>query len=257
MGESPFKNGVLNGRIPSRVKGVNDNADYINTNDGLDFFIRNQLSTVGLNQVMNMTDTTPFEIVLKTMFETMEQDFPKIVCKNDVHVDIKSWRDESGDTKNNDLIINAVFDSLLLHVINYIDKYWAMKYNGTLDLPMSVHKLMKGGSVFDTKGFKDVSYAKIIPEAVPLYIAGLNACQYYIEKLSKSTNNNAIDELHQEMEISELSPLYPIYEIFKKYNAKIESMSLNQLAVCINVFNDIWNQTNDLSFLINLDSKNS
>lgn len=143
---------------------------------------------------------------------------------------------------NNNIIINAVFDSLLVHVINLFDKYWGMRYSGTLPLPMNINQTLKGGSIFDTNEFHDISNATVIPEAVPFYITGLNICEYYIQKLGKKDNDTG--SLNQRLKISEISILYPIAEIFgPKYNVSIKMLSNNQLTTCISIFNDIWNQT--------------
>lgn len=142
--------------------------------------------------------------------------------------------------KNNDTIIDAVFDSLILGVTNVVDKYWQLKYKGSLPLPMNVNMMLKGGSVFDTEEFHDISTSKVIPEAVPFYITALNVCQYYIQELVHKTDTEGIN---QELKISPISVLYPIYEIFDKYKARIETFSIPQLTTCIGVLNELWNQT--------------
>ena len=144
--------------------------------------------------------------------------------------------------KNNNIIIKSVFDSLFINIINLFDKYWSMRYSGTLPLPMNINQMLKGGNVFDTNEFHDISNAEVIPEAVPFYITGLNVCQYYITHLGKVETNDS--SLSQRLKISELSILYPISEIFgPKYNVDIKMLSNNQLTTCIAVLNDIWNQT--------------
>lgn len=142
--------------------------------------------------------------------------------------------------KNNDTIIDAVFDSLILGVTNIVDKYWQLKYKGSLPLPMNVNMMLKGGSVFDTEEFHDISTSNVIPEAVPFYVTALNVCQYYIQELVHKTDTEGIQ---QELKISPISVLYPIYEIFDKYKARIETFSIPQLTTCIGVLNELWNQT--------------
>lgn len=147
-----------------------------------------------------------------------------------------------GKTKNNNIIINAVFDSLFVNIVNLFDKYWSMRYSGNLPLPMGVNQMLKGGNVFDTTEFHDISTAEVIPEAVPFYITGLNVCNYYIKHLGKTEEKPG--ELTQRLKISELSILYPISEIFgAKYNVDIKMLSTAQLTTCIAILNDIWNQT--------------
>ena len=142
--------------------------------------------------------------------------------------------------KNNDTIIDAVFDSLILGVTNIVDKYWQLKYKGSLPLPMNVNMMLKGGSVFDTEEFHDISTSNVIAEAVPFYITALNVCQYYIQELVHKTDTEGIN---QELKISPISVLYPIYEIFDKYKARIETFSIPQLTTCVGVLNELWNQT--------------
>lgn len=144
--------------------------------------------------------------------------------------------------RNNNIIIKSVFDSLFVNIINLFDKYWSMRYSGTLPLPMNVNHMLKGGNVFDTDEFHDISNAEVIPEAVPFYITGLNICEYYIRELNKVQADPTT--LSQRLKISELSVLYPIAEIFgPKYNVQIRMLSNHQLTTCIAVLNDIWNQT--------------
>ena len=144
--------------------------------------------------------------------------------------------------RNNNIIIKSVFDSLFVNIINLFDKYWSMRYSGTLPLPMNVNHMLKGGNVFDTDEFHDISNAEVIPEAVPFYITGLNICDYYIRNLGNAQADAA--SLSQRLKISELSVLYPISEIFgPKYNVTINMLSNHQLTTCIAVLNDIWNQT--------------
>lgn len=144
--------------------------------------------------------------------------------------------------KNDALIIDSVFDSLILNIVTVIDKYWTLKYKGNLALPMNIPMMIKGGSVFDTEEFHDITNAEIIAEAVPFYITGLNVCAYYINNMSKKSADTQ-QGVKRRLKISKISVLYPIAEIFEKYKATVETLSMNQLTTCIGIFNDIWNQT--------------
>ena len=141
---------------------------------------------------------------------------------------------------NNRLIINSIMDSLLLNVVNIVDKYWSIKYNGNLDLPVNVNQMLKGGSPFDADAFHDLTQAKIIPEAVPFYITALNICEHYFTELDKQTNG---DTYAQKISVSKIAVIYPIYELFKKYNATLKTLSGQQLTTAVSVLNSIWNRT--------------
>lgn len=177
---------------------------------------------------------------------------------NRMSVCIKKSNEVDSDTKNNNLLIDSIFDSLMLNIMTIIDKYWMLKYNGTVPLPMNVQMMIKGGSVFDSEEFHDITSAEIIPEAVPFYITGLNVCSYYIKNLGNkaiaATNDDK--KIGRRLKISKLSVLYPIAEIFDKYGATVQTISMNQLTTAIGVFNDIWNQTsgsNELKLSASID----
>lgn len=146
-------------------------------------------------------------------------------------------------------------DSLFANIIAVIDKYWAAKYTGTLPLPLNINMVLRGGntddgekiegaSVFDSLPFHDQTQSSIIPEAVPFYICALHIVQYYIntfgiDKMKMDSTNKLDLVLH----INKISALYPIYEIFHKYQASIQSLTPQQLKICLSVFNEYWNQT--------------
>lgn len=145
-------------------------------------------------------------------------------------------------------------DALFANVLAIIDKYWAVKYTGNLNIPLNINTVLRGGSVseadetkveggsvFDSMPLHDQSYSSVVPEAVPYYICALHICQYYIQTFSVKK----IDESNMELvlTINKISGLYPVYEIFHKYQASIETLTPQQLKICLAVFNEYWNQT--------------
>lgn len=158
-------------------------------------------------------------------------------------VDIINFNKQEEDTriKNRNLIISSVFDSLILNVVAIVDKYWAMRYHGKFNLPMNIEMMIKGGNVFDSVEFHDISHAKVIPEATPFYITALNICEYYINKLGNRDADSG--KIINKLEISSISNLYPIYTIFKEYKATVATLTTSQLTTAIGILNDFWNQT--------------
>ena len=147
--------------------------------------------------------------------------------------------------KNNgskwNLIVQSSFESLISEVLRIIDNYWSMKYQGNLDIPIGLNNLLQGGSIFDNTAFHDISDAKIIPEAVPLYIIGLNIISFYIGQL-KTYNPNSNNSLISDLRISKLSPLWEIYKMITSYNMNLSNISISQLTTIVGIFNDIWQQ---------------
>lgn len=139
--------------------------------------------------------------------------------------------------RHNELSVH-ILKSLYMPILELIDRYWSLKYNGNLDLPINIDTMMRGGSVFDMKLFHDVKNTQIIDEAVPLYVCGINICKHYIGTMTKTD-----DMISGRMRISPLSNLYPVAEIFKS-GIEVKNMTREQLNTCISVFNDIWNATN-------------
>ena len=147
--------------------------------------------------------------------------------------------------KNNNskwnLIIQASFESLTAQALGIIDKYWSMKYQGKLNIPVGINNILQGGSVFDNKSFHDNSNAKIIPEAVPFYIIGLNILSFYISKL-QSSDQNIVNNITSEIKISKLSQLHQVFKMFTKYHMNLSNISISQLTTIVNIFNEIWDQ---------------
>ena len=147
--------------------------------------------------------------------------------------------------KNNNskwnLIIQASFESLTAQALGIIDKYWSMKYQGKLNIPIGINNILQGGSVFDNKSFHDNSNAKIIPEAVPFYIIGLNILSFYISKL-QSSDQNIVNNITSEIKISKLSQLHQVFKMFTKYHMNLSNISISQLTTIVNIFNEIWDQ---------------
>lgn len=229
------------------VDGYNLNYQNDDTKDtAITRNIMNSINkSVGARIAINYANGIKTLVQRLSEFVSSKHQISNNLFTTSLSVDIKNYSEEMDtDSKNNDTIINAIFDSLLLNVINIVDKYWGIRYSGNLDLPMNVSQLMRGGSVFDTKEFHDISTSQVIPEAVPFYITALNVCYYYINKLKETSPENENHKISQQLKISDISPLYPVYDIFKNYSATVSSLSLNQLVICVGVFNEIWNQTN-------------
>ena len=144
-------------------------------------------------------------------------------------------------------IAESAVESLFANVVAIVDKYWSSKYRGILSLPTNINLIMRGGakqeggSVFDSVNLHDQTNGIISPEAVPFYICGIHVCYHYMTTFNESVN--ARDGYKLVMNVNKISTIYPIYEIFRKYNATVESLTPQQLKICIAVLNDIWNQT--------------
>lgn len=137
-------------------------------------------------------------------------------------------------------------DSLFANVVAVVDKYWAIKYNGVMSLPLNINMVLRGGNkqeggtIFDSMPLHDQSFSSVIPEAVPFYICAFNICQYYIDTFNvKEVGSDPTLVLN----INKISVLYPIYELFGKYQARIDTLTPNQMKTALAVFNEIWNQT--------------
>lgn len=152
-------------------------------------------------------------------------------------------------------------ESICANILAIIDKYWAVKYNGIMSLPLNISGILRGGdiekddkinqqndinikqeggTIFDSMPLHDQSNSSVIPEAVPFYICAFNICQYYIDSFG---SNITVDRPTLMLHINKISVLYPIYEIFNKYQAKINTLTPAQLKTSLAVFNEIWNQT--------------
>lgn len=182
----------------------------------------------------------------KILSTTISEAFGKIDEKDliysNVGVRIIPLTEECDNTKlkNTNTIIQAIFDSFILNIVNVVDKYWAIRYHGKLDLPINVEMMIKGGNIFDAAEFHDISNAKVIPEAVPFYISALNICYYYITQFTKKTSTS---EFSQKLQISKISLLYPIYQIFTTYDETPSNITTARLNTCVGILNEIWNQT--------------
>lgn len=137
-------------------------------------------------------------------------------------------------------------DSLFANVVAVVDKYWAIKYNGVMPLPLNINMVLRGGdkqdggTIFDSMPLHDQSFSSVIPEAVPFYICAFNICQYYIDTFNVK---NVGSDPTLVLNINKISVLYPIYELFGKYQARINTLTPNQMKTALAVFNEIWNQT--------------
>ena len=137
-------------------------------------------------------------------------------------------------------------DSLFANIVAIVDKYWAIKYNGVMPIPLNINMVLRGGdkqeggTIFDSMPLHDQSFSSVIPEAVPFYICAFNICQYYIDTFNVK---NVGSDPTLVLNINKISVLYPIYELFGKYQARISTLTPNQMKTALSVFNEIWNQT--------------
>ena len=142
-----------------------------------------------------------------------------------------------------------IVESLFTNILNSIDKYWTIKYEGTMNVPLGISGILRGGTVFDSLPSRmSVTGSEINPMATPFYISAFYLSRYFITEYCKTEDEyNAMkgDELKLVMYITKVSSLYPLYEIFHKsrQNATIESLTETQLQMCISLFNEIWKQT--------------
>lgn len=144
-------------------------------------------------------------------------------------------------------IAKYAIDSLFANVVAVVDKYWAIKYNGNMSIPLNINMILRGGNkqdggtIFDSMPLHDQSYSSVIPEAVPFYICAFNICQYYMTTFSDRDISSLEPKLI--LNINKISILYPIYELFNKYRASIKTFTPTQMKISLSVFNEIWNQT--------------
>lgn len=143
-------------------------------------------------------------------------------------------------------IAKYAIDSLFANVVAVVDKYWAIKYNGNMSIPLNINMILRGGNkqdggtIFDSMPLHDQSYSSVIPEAVPFYICAFNICQYYMTTFSDRDISSLEPKLI--LNINKISVLYPIYELFNKYRANIKTFTPTQMKIALSVFNEIWNQ---------------
>lgn len=185
---------------------------------------------------------------------------PRDAFNNFLNKDIKNlerWSVSISQSDSELWIADFTIESLFANVIAIVDKYWSIKYNGVLPIPLNINSVLRGGdldeeeqveggSVFDSMPLHDQTFSNVIIEAVPFYICALHIISYYISTFGVNTikrpEKNATD-LQLVLSINKVSSLYPIYEIFHKYQATIETLTPQQLKICLSVLNDYWSQT--------------
>ena len=164
----------------------------------------------------------------------------------------QNWSVGVSDGTSEISIAEYAIDALFANILAVVDKYWSLKYSGVLQLPLNINTVLRGGalegdakveggSVFDSMPLHDQTYSTVITEAVPFYLCALHICQYYIQTFSVKKISD--DNMELVLTINKVSALYPVYEIFHKYEAKIQTLTPQQLKVCLAVFNEYWNQT--------------
>ena len=170
---------------------------------------------------------------------------------------LDNWSVSITESNSETWIADFTIESLFANVIAIVDKYWAIKYNGVLPIPLNINTILRGGSiddeeveggsVFDSMPLHDQSFSNIIVEAVPFYICALHIISYYISSFSinkvKNADEKHISELQLVLSVNKVSSLYPIYEIFHKYQASIKTLTPQQLKICLSVLNEYWGQT--------------
>ena len=155
------------------------------------------------------------------------------------------------NTNNAELgLIRYAFDAFNTNILSVIDKYWGVRYRGSLDLPLNLSTVLRGGdgkqdggTIFDSTILHDQSYSSVIVDAVPFYICACNICEYYMKTFCREPENN-VNDFKLYLNINKISTLYPVYEIFIKYNATTKSLTPTQLKTLLAVFNNFWDQTN-------------
>lgn len=144
-------------------------------------------------------------------------------------------------------LVRYVFDAFNTNIISVIDKYWSIRYKGTLSLPLNLATTLRGGdkqdggTIFDSTNLHDQTLSTIIVEATPFYICACNICEYYMKRFNEKSKE--ANEYSLYLRVNKISTLYPVYEIFRKYNATIKSLTPAQLKVLLSVFNKYWEQT--------------
>lgn len=143
------------------------------------------------------------------------------------------------DARIESKLVNYVLEALCTNILSVFDKYWEIRYDGVLNLPLNLAGMMKGGTKFDSKLLDDTEDSQIIPEAVPFYVSGINVCAYYIETFKPAENHDYTLSL----KVNKISTLYPIYVLFEKQKTSIEMLTPKQMRIVVSVFNKLWNQT--------------
>ena len=159
---------------------------------------------------------------------------------------------------NDSRFIEMIFDSLMSNIVLVIDKYWQLKYHGSEQLPLNLIQNLSGGvlpgSIFDVKTLHDYTNAEVIPEAVPFYICALNCAEFYVNTSTyQNTHGNLMNVINningrRHIRISKISSLYQLIRLFASgeddgYDAKVKSLTIQQLNTALSILNLIWNRT--------------
>lgn len=159
---------------------------------------------------------------------------------------------------NDSRFIEMIFDSLMSNIVLVIDKYWQLKYHGSEQLPLNLIQNLSGGvlpgSIFDVKTLHDYTNAEVIPEAVPFYICALNCAEFYVNTSTyQNTHGNLMNVIsningRRHIRISKISSLYQLIRLFASseddgYDAKVKSLTIQQLNTALSILNLIWNRT--------------
>ena len=147
-------------------------------------------------------------------------------------------------------IASYSIEALYSNVIEFIDSYWQLKYNGNLPIIQGVSNALRGGnkiegaSPLDFARVETADYSDIIDEAVPFYLSALNVMDYYIRNFALSNEKTLKDDVMRlRLRFNKLSILYPIYDIFVNRITSLNGLTDQYLRQCLSVLNKIWNMT--------------
>ena len=162
-----------------------------------------------------------------------------------------------GITNKQDYEYNLVmksFETIFAYVVGIFDKYFAVRYEGSLGLPIQIGKMfggniedeekILGAGLFDHTKFGSFYKDGIIVEAVPFYLSAIHIIRQYINNyLPEEENKPKPEDITTRMTIGKFSILYPFFEIFKEQGVTISALTIEQLRKLIAPLNDIWSKT--------------
>lgn len=173
---------------------------------------------------------------------------------------------ESGELS----LANMVFDSMLVNVLDVINRYTQVKYTGNFNLPLQISTLIKGGNkdgnkedvnygieieddnnnkyeggnIYDVLSVNDNNFDKVISEAVPFYLSAFNILIFYYNRYGPGRQTEQTENKPTLFfNIPKISPLYPISSKLETYSINNTSSLNIQLIKCgVGVFNVYWNK---------------
>ena len=182
------------------------------------------------------------------------------------------WNMYSIDKQREAQIITGSIHAMISNILHVINKYIAVRYTGSMALPVSTAMLggdgeeidsedpvinamqMHAGSAIDMISVHDLEFDRVIPEAAPFYVIALSLFDTFIQewykkyslKTTDAPENVHTDEdkgkFHIFASMSEFSMLYPIYKLTQDYNiASAAKFTDFQLKSAFAALNKIWN----------------